>query len=279
MLDDRDYMRSSEDSMFSFANNKQKTPWSAVKTLLIINIAIFLGQNLFPPLTNILFLHAPAIKNFEIWRIFTYMFAHGSFSHILFNMWGLYLFGKPVEQRIGKQRFFYLFFVSGLVGGGIWLLFNWLSPYPVLGASGAVFGLLIAAAMTYPNMRIILLFPPIPMKLKTFAWGYAILEVVLFFKGGSNIAHIAHLGGALGGFMYMNRLKKSKNPFKRPFGEQFFGKMRDFATSFEKSEDIDEDIDMSSIDKVLDKVGRSGLQSLTPKERKILDKARDRLKA
>ena len=118
------------------------------------------------------------------------------------------------------------------------------------------------------------------MKLKTFACGYAVIEVVLSLKGGSNIAHIAHLGGALGGFIYMNQLKNSKNPFKRPFGEQFFGKVRNFADSFDKSENIkNEDFDMSSVDKVLDKVGRTGLQSLTSKERKILDKARERLKS
>ena len=104
-------------------------------------------------------------ENFQILRGFTYMFAHGSFWHLFFNMWGLYLFGKLLEERLGSRGFLILYFFSGLVGAFFWIVFHWSPPQDhisVIGASGAVCGLMMAAALLFPNIRILLIIPPIP---------------------------------------------------------------------------------------------------------------------
>ena len=165
-----------------------------VKLLIIINIVVFILQFLFPStynslgnvvrpgLTDRFSLVSTAVRQGEVYRLITSMFLHGGLFHILFNMWGLYLFGSLLEQRIGKTHFLVMYFLSGLTGSALWVLTNWSSPIPCIGVSGALFGVIISTAMFFPDIRIMLLFPPVPMKLKTFAIVFVLLDLFLEFS-------------------------------------------------------------------------------------------------
>lgn len=192
--------------------------------LILVNAACFLLLQRVLPWWE-LALSAPGLRSFKLWQLLTYMFVHGGVWHLLLNMWGLYLFGQPVLSRLGPKRFLTLYAVSGLSGAVLWLVFNWNSRFPVIGASGAVFGVMMAAALLFPNMRIMLLFPPIPMKVKTFVAIYALIEIVSELsnvQGG--VAHLAHLGGFLGSYVYLRLLSGeglkeilTRSPFRKRF--------------------------------------------------------------
>lgn len=282
MLSDRDYMSGSPRGFRTGSNG------SAVKGLLWANAAVFVltGFGTSPQATGLLSLGADPIRRLEIWRLGTYMFAHGGWGHIILNMWGVFLFGRLVEQRIGSRRFLHLYFTSGFVGGAIWLLANWRTPYSVIGASGALFGLLMAAAMAFPNQVVSLIFPPISIRLKTLVLIYGLIEVVATLGNpGSHIAHIAHLGGFLGGFMYMRHLR-SPGGSSAPGG--LFSELRRYWTDArakqrrKRFEAVGNGAESENLtvetDRILDKIGHSGLESLTPEERGTLERARHRLR-
>lgn len=265
---------------------------SIVTALIWANAAIFIFQMLSQmstapgradPFTALLWLSGPHMRQLEVWRLGTYMFAHGGFFHILINMWGLFLFGRPLERRIGSHNFLRLYFVSGLIGGVTWLLFNWTSPIPVIGASGAVFGVMMAAAMMFPNEMIILLFPPIPMKLKTFVLVFGGIEILMSLQRGSTIAHIAHLGGFLGAFLFMRRYRTPWSPtdwIRSLYSKYRRKRANDKQHRFQRtsSQDDRDSNPADDIDRILDKIGSQGLDSLTPEERRTLQQARERLR-
>jgi membrane associated rhomboid family serine protease len=139
---------------------------------------------------------------FEPWQLISYGFLHGGLGHLFFNMFALYMFGLPIEQAWGTRRFLIYYFVcmagAGLVQLGVAAFTG--DIYPTIGASGAVFGLLLAFGMMYPNARIMLLIPPVPMKAKWFVIGYGALTLIFGMTGMMpGIAHFAHLGGMLFG--------------------------------------------------------------------------------
>ena len=179
-----------------------------VKNLLIINALVYIATNIlnFPGIAERLVLYYPASEYFQPYQFITYMFMHGGFSHILFNMLGLWMFGSEIEYRFGPKKFLIYYIACGLGAAALHfglVYFNIGDPYPLLGASGAVFGLLVAYGMMFPNNIIMPLFPPIPMKAKYFVMIYAGIEL---FSGigrfsGDNVAHFAHLGGAITGFI------------------------------------------------------------------------------
>ena len=140
---------------------------------------------------------------FAPWQLVTYAFLHGSLMHLAVNMFGLYMFGGPLEQAFGVRRYLVYYFSCVLTAALTQLVVLALSGtfVPTVGASGGVFGLLLGFAMLFPHTRIMLLFPPIPMRARTFAIAYAAIELVLGIAGSSGIAHFAHLGGMLGGFL------------------------------------------------------------------------------
>lgn len=146
---------------------------------------------------------AMRVPGFAPWQLVTYGFLHGGLGHVFFNMFALYMFGLPVERLWGTRRFIIYYFVC-LVGAGIvQLTVTALTGqvYPTIGASGAVFGLLLAFGMMYPNATIMLLIPPVPMKAKYFVVGYGLLTLFFGVTGTmSGVAHFAHLGGMLFGF-------------------------------------------------------------------------------
>lgn len=193
--------------------------------IIALNIVVFIlcGFGADTHLAQILKFHPYLVCRFQIWRVITYMFVHADLSHLFFNMWGLYIFGRYVERELGNVRFLILYLVSGVIGACTWSVFNisfddlrvineipteqlaqWMGG--LVGASGAVFGVMTAAAMAFPDMQILLIFPPISMRLKHLIWVYVVIEVVESFNVDSHVAHLAHLGGALGGFLYIKRL-------------------------------------------------------------------------
>ena len=294
---------------------------SMVKALILANVVVFLLDMLTNRhLADLLLLHPWYVRQFQLWRLVTYQFAHGGFMHLLFNMYGLWLFGRGVEQLLGQRRFLQLYLFSGIVGAGLWLLANWwgggmaviveesgamgryiyksleqldlvLKDHPdyrlvsvyggCVGASGALFGVMAAAAMAFPNAVISLLFPPISLRMKTFIWVYALLEVVMAFDSHSNVAHLAHLGGMVGAFIYMRRLRRGqqfsvlewlKSRFsgfgrrsRRHGPDMNFPKMDGGPTSEE-------------VDRVLEKMSQEGYEKLTEAEKRTLEAASQRLR-
>ena len=200
------------------------------QALLIANGALFLLQNLLGPSTFEAFMLWPPSglfdpfspgQNFQPWQLLTYGFLHGGFGHLLFNMLALYMFGAPLELTSGPRRFlaYYLICVAGAglcqLAVGWWTVNNGGGAYPTLGASGGVFGLLLAYGMLFPNQRMMLLFPPIPMKARTFVILFGVAELVLGFTGWQpGVAHFAHLGGMLFGWLVI-RYWRGQPPFGR----------------------------------------------------------------
>ena len=187
-------------------------PMPAVtRTLLIANVAIFglqvLTQNAFVPafaLWPIASPQYPGAPSFEVWQLLTYGFLHGDWTHLFFNMFALYMFGGDVERLLGAQRFlqYYLVCVIGAAVAQL-VVMSGIStpPLPTVGASGGVFGLLLAFGMAFPRRRIMLIFPPIPMPAWLFVTLYGLLELYLGVTGSQvGVAHFAHLGGMAAGY-------------------------------------------------------------------------------
>ena len=188
------------------------------QTLLLVNVAIFCLDLFLGPWFGRLFALWPIASGaFMPWQMLTYAFLHGDAQHLFFNMLGLWMFGAELERVWGPRRFMQFYAASLLAAAGMQLLVNFLigSPYPTVGASGALFGLLLAFGMMFPNRTIMPLFPPIPMKAKTFVMVFGGLELVLGVTGTqSGVAHFAHLGGMLGGYL-MIRYWRGQAPFGR----------------------------------------------------------------
>ena len=187
------------------------------QALLLINVAafcidIFLG----PWFTGALALW-PLGHGFLPWQVVSYAFLHGSLGHLFFNMLGLWMFGAELERLWGPKRYLQFYFASVLSAAAAQLIVTGLTGgvYPTVGASGGLFGLLLAFGMMFPNRTIVPLFPPIPMKAKTFVAIYGGLELLFGVTGtASGVAHFAHLGGMLGGFL-MIRYWRGQPPFGR----------------------------------------------------------------
>ncbi len=162
--------------------------------------------------------------SFMPWQLVTYGFLHGSLAHLFFNMLALFMFGAQLEHTWGPKRFL-TFYAVCVVGAGLcqlgvvtWSLSQGGYPYPTLGASGGVFGLLLAYGMLFPNQRIMLLFPPIPMRARTFVIVYGLVELVMGITGTrSGVAHFAHLGGMLFGWLLIQHWR-GRPPFNRSRG-------------------------------------------------------------
>ncbi|MEP7208955.1 MAG: rhomboid family intramembrane serine protease, partial [Casimicrobiaceae bacterium] len=140
---------------------------------------------------------------FAPWQLVTYAFLHGGLMHLAFNMFALYMFGGAIEQVFGTRRYLAYYFACVISAALTQLMVAALAGevYPTVGASGGVFGLLLAYGIYFPNTRLMLLFPPIPMRARTFVFLYAVIELFLGVTGSqSGVAHFAHLGGMIGGY-------------------------------------------------------------------------------
>ncbi len=187
-----------------------------VRNLIIINVVVFVLQNFLPIGSSrcIEFQYIPGLSGFiSLWPIgscafapyqfFTYMFAHGGFGHIFFNMLALASFAPILENYWGEKKFLIFYVITGMGAGILYALVNYFffpgTVGSMLGASGAIYGILMAFGMVFPNMEIMLLFPPIPIKAKYMVFLMGILTYTMDHSG--SVAHLAHFGGALVAFL------------------------------------------------------------------------------
>lgn len=156
---------------------------------------------------------------FEPWQIITYSFLHGGLAHLAFNMFALFMFGGELERVFGPRRYFHLYFVGVIAAAVTQLIFSAVAggePYPTVGASGGIFGLLLAYGMYFPRRMIVLLFPPIPMPASVFVIVYGALELYLGVTGTQEgVAHFAHLGGMLGAWLLIRHWRGRPPSYRR----------------------------------------------------------------
>lgn len=301
------------------------------KNLLIVNVVVFLATYLFRTmgvdLNNVLGLHFFLAPDFHIYQLFTYMFAHGGFSHIFFNMFALWMFGCIVERTWGPKKFLTYYIVCG-VGAGLfqelaqfaqfYFIASEQLPYFTLaqtmkvananaaflnlwttvGASGAVYGILLAFGMLYPEERIFIFPLPVPIKAKWFVMGYAAIELFMAYSStGDGVAHLAHLGGMVFGFFLIRYWRRHPDiRYSRRSGQQFFDSMRAswecrtgrkdrggvFTNSANTRHESDWDYnarrkaEQERMDEILDKIRRNGYESLTREEKQQLFDASNR---
>jgi len=279
-----------------------------IKNLLIINVAVFFLQMIASNLMlggkplwyvmNMWFALNPISEgfNFQIWQLITYQFMHGDFWHIFFNMIMLWMFGMEIENILGSKKFLYYYLICGVAAGLAQLFIApiFSNPAPTIGASGAVYGVLIAFALMFPDRYILLIIPPIPIKAKYMIGFLLVIEFLSVNSAHSTIAHLAHLGGALAGFLFIMFDKKIDVPLKRmlnisgyrrnnTFNNPFSGLSDKFKKRSQNIEDANyydlnqkkegEEITQKEIDEILDKISQSGYQNLSEHEKKILFEA------
>ncbi len=278
-----------------------------IKTLLISNVIVFLlmmvagtysiGGTRLSEFMMRLFALMPLGWGFLPWQLITYLFLHGSFMHLFFNMFILWMFGMELENMWGSKKFLTFYLVCGAGAG---LIHMFASPIfagvaPTIGASGAVYGVLLAFAMMFPD-RMIFLYFLFPVKAKYFVGFLIIVGLFMGISGTRDgIAHFAHLGGAFVAFLYI-MAERDRLPLKRWFSafkrKQSPGDLRYHRGGIEDAKyyDIKEDkqtrkqmkedpeIDQKRIDEILDKISKSGYQNLTEEEKRILFEASQKLK-
>lgn len=242
-----------------------------VKWLLIINTAVYIPCYMIPTLNLSVtkwfsVLPANLFMALQPWRIITYQFLHGPILHILFNMLVLFFFGPLVERLWGSKKFLIFYLTCGAMGGilfSILVITNVLGAAPLVGASGAIYGMLAAGAVLFPNLRVYVL-GIFPMTLRALAFVVAAISILKFFGGENAGGEAAHLAGMVAGITYVlwrpwvetKRLQQKKGAWQRKM--QF---EREFQTE---------------VDRILEKVHQSGINSLTRKEKAILKEATQR---
>jgi len=246
----------------------------AVKTLLIANGLVFLLQWVLQWVDGRQFIMLFGLvpqkfwQEFYLWQVVTYMFLHGGIWHIFFNMYALYLFGSELEASWGEREFFKYYFICGIGAGLLTAISSSGSSIPTIGASGAIYGILVAYGMLFPN-RILMINFLFPIKAKYLVILYGIIALVSSFGYTSDgIAHFAHLGGMGIGFLYLKgewriqawiaRLKSKRSNFT----------VRSSIEVSRKKEEI-----QSKVNRILQKISLEGMESLTEEEHKILDEA------
>jgi membrane associated rhomboid family serine protease len=238
--------------------------------------------------------------NFQVWQLITYQFMHGGFSHILFNMFALWMFGSSIEDVFGSKKFLIFYLLAGVSAGLLHLFVSPLlgsSSAVTIGASGSVYGVLIAYALFFPDNLIFLYFL-IPVKAKYLIGFLVVIEFLAVDSASSGVAHLAHLGGALFGFLYIMFDKNSYVSLKNLFNKSFYYKSkpkRDIFTNplsrtsqtdndvqdanyYDINHKEDSEVNQAEIDKILDKISQSGYQNLTDHEKKILFQASKKMK-
>ncbi len=274
-LYDRDYTQENYHSQYRSAPQMRMafprmTP--VVKWLLIINAVVYFAQILG---ANALLVRwfaaypAPFIKALQFWRFVTYQFLHAGLWHILFNMLGLFFLGPTLERHWGGKKFLAFYLGCGVVGGLFYpILFGLklISPHPLygvlplIGASGAILGMLAACAILFPQFVVFIMFFPVPIRVAAIICIF-IATAVILSKGANAGGQAAHLGGMAAGAIYVlskSRRTKLKSKVQAPAWEKKIAEQQNF---------------QQEVDRILQKVHESGIQSLTSKEKRILKKA------
>ena len=299
------------------------------KNLLVINILAYAATWVLKgsgvDLNGLLGLHFFLASEFHVYKFLTYMFLHGSFTHILFNMFALWMFGSVIERVWGPKKFLFYYIVCGVgagivqelvqygsymaqglaayqyvnMGGAQISMDSYINLWTTIGASGAVYGILLAFGMIFPNERLFIIPFPFPIKAKWLIVGYIAIELFSAMSGpGDGVAHMAHLGGMLFGFLlirYWRNHPDSSQRFGRSYGQEFFDNLRrkyeerqrnqrmhaEQTKWEERRRETDEEYNQrqrqnqEEIDAILDKIRKSGYDSLTKEEKqKLFDQKR-----
>jgi membrane associated rhomboid family serine protease len=291
MLEDRYYMR----------RPALRPAWSATVVLLVVNVVAFILQNVLYKFSSFrtdyyLALSVDGLRHGFVWQLLSYQFMHGGWLHLLLNCWAIYVFGREVEGVLGWRRFLTLYFSSGVIGG----LFQGLAGVLlgggfatcVVGASAGAFGLVAAFATMYPErplMMLLFFIIPVSMRAKFLLLFSALLTVVGLVFPMDNIAHAAHLGGMLTGIVFARyvmhwhwhwpRLPRARREPLRPLVRV---PRRTSAVWGQGQGGVDEDLPpdeflSKAVDPILDKISAHGIQSLTERERRILETAREKM--
>lgn len=240
------------------------TRW--VQRLIVANVFVFFLQATVRGITSE-FALVPALALTRPWTLLTYTFLHGGITHILFNMLGLYMFGSRVEERLGGQRFLALYFISGLSGALLSMIFAWNSP--VIGASGAVFGIMLAFARFWPDAQILFYF--IPMQARMAVFVMAAMQLYFGATGSqAGIANFCHLGGFAGAWFYLSYLERRAG-VKKFRTKTVTNVPRDMLSNWKQ---VDPQkvhvVNRDEVNRILDKISARGMASLTPEERLFL---------
>lgn len=301
MLADREYMRDPE----------PKGRGSVTLVLVVVNVLVYLVQLLVQnwaplyPFDRTFALSLPGIRHGELWQLITFQFLHGGVLHLLLNCWALFLFGRELEEFLGRATFLKLYLFSGVLGGLVQLLCALLAPRYfgglLVGASAGVFGLVAAYAALFPEREFtVLVFFIIPVTLRAkmlLFWG-AVIALVGAVTPRGNVAHAAHLGGMLGGLLFLNLARPAatalggagalwdrlrfrwRRPPPPPSGSAHWQRLEWDAPvpGHRASTSSRPDQFMAKeVDPILDKIAAHGIQSLTAEERQVLEQARARM--
>ena len=294
------------------------------KNLLIVNFLTFVATWVLQlrgiDLTQLLGLHFFLASDFHFYQFFTYMFLHGGFTHIFFNMFALWMFGAVIERVWGPRKFIFYYICCGVGAGvaqelvqyvnysieglaayqyvnagGVQMTTDaYINLWTTIGASGAVYAILLAFGMIFPNERLFIIPFPFPIKAKWLVAGYIVIELFSAMSGpGSGVAHTDHLGGMLFGFLlirYWQKHPDSSQRFGRSRGQEFFESMkrrydqrqrnqhntRMQAEEMQRRRETDQEYNarqrqnQEEVDAILDKIRKSGYDSLTKEEKKKL---------
>jgi len=250
------------------------------RSLLIINAVLFLLPLLLQMDTTAInrsfgFVPAEALGSGKVWMLVSYMFLHGSFGHLFMNMLMLWMFGTTVERQWGSKPFLWYYMVCG-VGGAIT---TWVSGpssmVPTIGASASVLGVLLAYAMMYPDRKVYIYFL-FPVRMKYLMWGLAALNLFAAFNASQDgIAHFAHLGGMLFGWLYLKQDWRMGSMGRKMRARSARAKMDSHKRRAETSS-LGRDEHMREVNRILEKINREGMDSLSQEELRILREASDR---
>ncbi|HMD13094.1 MAG TPA: rhomboid family intramembrane serine protease [Bacteroidota bacterium] len=244
------------------------TPW--VLRLIIANAVMFILTSLLPGLTTQL-MFVPAFVLVRPWTLITYMFLHAGFFHILFNMLALFFFGPRLELHIGDRQFLWLYFISGIMGAVLSIFFT---PHTaIVGASGAIFGVMLGFAYYWPTEPIYV-YGILPIQAR---WLVVIMTGLSLFGGfggmSDGTAHFAHLGGFLGGYLYLKFITANSRAARY---QRQFEKPEVSSADIERWKTISREqlhpVNREELDRLMNKVNANGVQSLTPAERDFLDR-------
>jgi membrane associated rhomboid family serine protease len=288
MLADRQYMR----------RDNAPANWSVTIVLLVINVLVFFLEYSGGDRSKKWFLEYGALsleglKRGFIWQFITFQFLHGGMTHLVLNSLGLYFLGRPLEGMLGRRDFLRLYLFSGVLGGVLQALLGFIFPQiagPMVGASAGICGLIAAFSVLAPDSQIYLWFV-LPIRARYFLpimFGLTLLLLVT--SSESHVAHAAHLGGILGGIAYLKWLNGLSVPlfgwsrFRRGLPRRELVTTRSARRSFWRKESSKPEDDLPpaefisrEVDPILDKISAHGIQSLTERERKILEAARAKM--
>ncbi|BFN37087.1 rhomboid family intramembrane serine protease [Fidelibacter multiformis] len=267
-----------------------------IKKIIIISVAIFFFQAISSPsfrqfiIFNFGIVPADFWSRLHLWQPVTYIFLHGSLAHLALNMLALWMFGTELEMIWGRKQFLKYYFITGAGAGLVTILFQIHSTIPVIGASGAIYGILLAYGLRFPDREAFIFPLPVPIRMKYFVMIFGLIEFFSTISIGmqDGIAHFTHLSGMLIGYIYLRRMgtfrryRSYRNDLKNLNIDQALNKIRQKINQFKhkktdkKGPDVRSD-DRKELDRILDKISKTGYEGLTAEEKQTLLEASSRL--